>query len=60
MSMRQATAILTNLGLNAETHRSGTVERQFPKAGDLMRIGSSVTIRGKAKSLELVTSEGRN
>tara|TARA_R110002124_G_scaffold287346_1_gene473460 strand:- start:3963 stop:6131 length:2169 start_codon:yes stop_codon:yes gene_type:complete len=60
MSMRQATTILSDLGLNATTYRSGTVERQFPKAGDKMRLGSSVTIRGKAKSLELVTLEDRD
>ena len=59
MSMRQATTILADLGLNAEIYRSGTIERQFPKAGDIMRLGSSVTIRGKAKSLELVTSEDK-
>jgi cell division protein FtsI (penicillin-binding protein 3) len=60
MSMRQATAILADLGLKAETFRSGTVERQFPKAGDLMRLGTKVTIRGKAKSLELVTLEDKD
>lgn len=57
MSMRQATTILSELGLEVESYRSGTVERQFPKAGDMMRLGSKVTIRGKAKPLELVTKE---
>lgn len=60
MSMRQATAILADLGLNASTFRSGTVERQFPAKGERMKVGSSVTIRGKAKLLELVTNEGSN
>ncbi|XWN36131.1 MAG: penicillin-binding transpeptidase domain-containing protein [Balneola sp.] len=60
MSMRQATTILAELGLNVKSYRSGTVERQFPKAGDMMRLGSSVTIRGKAKSLELVAVEDRD
>ena len=60
MSMRQATTILAELGLDVKTYRSGTVERQFPKAGDMMRLGSSVTIRGKAKSLELVAMEDRD
>jgi cell division protein FtsI (penicillin-binding protein 3) len=60
MSMRQATKILSELGLKAESYRSGTIERQFPKAGAMMRIGSEVTIRGKAKSLELVTKEVRD
>ncbi|MEP1150839.1 MAG: penicillin-binding transpeptidase domain-containing protein [Balneola sp.] len=57
MSMRQATSILADLGLSAKAFRSGTIERQFPKAGDVMKVGSSVTIRGKAKSLELVTKK---
>ena len=57
MSMRQATKILSELGLKAASYRSGTIERQFPKAGDMMRLGSAVTIRGKAKPLELVTKK---
>tara|TARA_R100000655_G_scaffold107281_3_gene157504 strand:+ start:47 stop:2185 length:2139 start_codon:yes stop_codon:yes gene_type:complete len=60
MSMRQAITILTKLGLKPETYRSGTIERQFPKAGEFMRLGNSVTIRGKAKSLELVAVEERD
>ena len=58
--MRQAITILTKLGLKPETYRSGTIERQFPKAGEFMRLGNSVTIRGKAKSLELVAVEERD
>ncbi len=57
MSMRNASTLLTELGLKSEIYRSGTVERQFPKAGEMMRIGSTVTIRGKARSLELLTKE---
>ena len=57
MSMRQATKILSELGLKAASYRSGTIERQFPKAGDMMRLGTAVTIRGKAKPLELVTKK---
>ncbi|MEO9884770.1 MAG: penicillin-binding transpeptidase domain-containing protein [Balneola sp.] len=57
MSMRQATNILSELGLKAASYRSGTIERQFPKAGDMMKLGSAVTIRGKAKPLELVTKK---
>ena len=60
MSMRQATNILSELGLQTKSYRSGTVERQFPKAGDMMRLGSQVTIRGKAKPLELVTTEAND
>lgn len=60
MSMRQATSILADLGLSTKAYRSGTIERQFPKAGDVMKVGSSVTIRGKAKSLELVTKKELN
>jgi len=57
MSMRQAAKVLSDLGLRPEIYRSGTVERQFPMKGDLMKVGGKVTIRGKAKPLELITSK---
>lgn len=55
MNMRQASTLLTELGLNAELIGSGTVFAQYPKKGQLLRKGYSVTVRGKAKSLELLT-----
>ncbi len=55
MSMRSASSLLTSLGLKSTMIGSGTVFAQFPKAGELMREGSEVTIRGKARSLEIIT-----
>lgn len=55
MNMRQATTLLAELGLDAELIGSGTVFAQYPKKGQLLRKGYSVTVRGKAKSLELIT-----
>lgn len=59
MSMRNASSLLANLGLKSTMVGSGTVFAQFPKVGELMREGSEVTIRGKAKSLEIITEAGR-
>lgn len=55
MNMRKATALLADLGLNPEIIGSGTVFAQYPKAGELLRKGYTVTLRGKAKSLETLT-----
>lgn len=55
MNMRNATNVLSSLGLKATLIGSGTVFAQFPRAGDKMRIGSQVTIRGRARSLETIT-----
>lgn len=55
MNMRQATNLLTERGLDAEIIGSGTVFAQYPKQGQFLRKGYSVTVRGKAKSLELLT-----
>lgn len=59
MNMRNASNLLTSLGLKASMVGSGTVFAQFPKAGEFMRPGSAVTIRGKARSLEQVTEAGK-
>jgi cell division protein FtsI (penicillin-binding protein 3) len=55
MNMRQATNVLTGRGLETEIIGSGTVFAQYPKKGELLRKGYSVTVRGKAKSLESLT-----
>lgn len=55
MSMRQANTIITERGFNTKMIRSGTVYRQFPRAGDSMKKGRTITIRGKAKSIETLT-----
>ena len=54
MNMRNASNLLTSLGLNSSIMGSGTVFAQFPKAGEFMRKGGDVTIRGRAKSLEQI------
>ena len=58
MSMRQASSLLASLDLDPSMVGSGTVFAQFPKAGELMRKGSQVTIRGKARSLETIIESG--
>ncbi len=60
MSMRNASNLLSSLGLKSSMVGSGTVFAQFPRAGELMRPGSEITIRGKAKSLELISKAGRD
>lgn len=59
MSMRNASNLLASIGLKSSMVGSGTVFAQFPKAGEWMREGSEVTIRGKARSLEIITEAGR-
>ncbi|WP_340103734.1 penicillin-binding transpeptidase domain-containing protein [Rhodohalobacter sp. 8-1] len=55
MNMRGATAVLHNLGLKIERIGSGTIYNQFPLAGEKMRPGRTVVVRGKAQSMENVT-----
>jgi len=55
MNMRQATALLHGLGLKTERIGSGTIYNQFPLAGEKMRPGRTVVVRGKAQSMENVT-----
>lgn len=60
LSMRNASNLLTSLGLKTTMVGSGTVFAQFPREGELMRKGSEVTIRGKARSLENITEAGKD
>jgi len=55
MNMRRATALLNDLGLKVERIGSGTIYNQFPLAGERMRHGRTVVVRGKAQSMENVT-----
>lgn len=50
MSMRQAAHQLQELGLSIHQIGSGTIYNQFPTAGDQMRIGRTVTVRGRIRS----------
>ena len=56
LSMRQATNRLLSAGLDVQTVGSGTVFAQFPKAGERMQAGRTVTVRGKAKSMVVATT----
>lgn len=55
MNMRQATTLLNTLGLDATIIGSGTIFTQFPKAGEKLQKGRAVTVRGRAKSMNLLT-----
>ncbi|HKK25973.1 MAG TPA: PASTA domain-containing protein, partial [Gracilimonas sp.] len=55
MNMRKATNLLTDLGLKTEIIGSGTVFAQYPRTGEWLRKGYTVTLRGKARSLETLT-----
>lgn len=52
MSMRKATQFIASRGYEVKMIGSGTVYTQFPRPGDPMRRGRTVTIRGKSKALE--------
>jgi len=60
LSMRQATNRLLSAGLDIQTVGSGTVFSQFPKAGERMQKGRTVTVRGKAKSMYAATTAGNS
>lgn len=57
MSMRKAMVLLNNRGFDTEMIGSGTIYTQFPRPGDMMKQGRTVTIRGKAKPLESLTAK---
>lgn len=51
-NMRQATTILSEIGLNIQLIGSGTIYTQFPQPGEIMQKGRTVTVRGKARPLQ--------
>lgn len=55
MNMRKAHNLLLDSGLKTELIGSGTVFAQYPKAGASLRKGYTVTVRGKGRSLELIS-----
>jgi cell division protein FtsI (penicillin-binding protein 3) len=55
MSMRNATNTLSALGFNVERIGSGTVFAQFPRKDEVMKLGRTITIRGRSRSLETRT-----
>jgi len=52
LNMRQASALLRKKGLDITMIGSGTIYNQFPLAGELMREGRTVTVRGRARSMQ--------
>ena len=60
MNMRQATTLLLSSGLHIETIGSGTIYSQFPREGDLMRRGRTVTVRGLARPMTEATTLASN
>lgn len=59
-NMRQATYLLKRVGLEIEMEGSGTIYTQFPRAGDLMKQGRAVTVRGKARPFNQQSSIAAN
>ena len=57
MSMRKASLLINSRGFEARLIGSGTVYTQFPRPGDIMQKGRTVTVRGKAKSLETISAK---
>lgn len=55
MSMRNAKNLLSSLGFDVKRVGSGTVYTQFPNQDEHMKIGGTIIIRGKARSLETRT-----
>lgn len=51
LNIRQATKLVLDNGFSLEVEGSGTIYTQFPRAGDLMQKGKTVTVRGRAASM---------
>lgn len=56
MNMRRAADILQSLGLDINMIGSGTIYNQFPNPGELMRLGRTVSVRGKIREFNPSTS----
>lgn len=57
LDMRRASALINGRGFEIKMIGSGTIYTQFPRPGDLMKKGRTITVRGKAKSLEILAGE---
>ncbi|MFH5833911.1 penicillin-binding transpeptidase domain-containing protein [Halalkalibaculum sp. DA3122] len=57
LDMRRAAVMINSRGFNIKMIGSGTVYTQFPRPGDLMKKGRTITVRGKAKSLETLAGK---
>jgi cell division protein FtsI (penicillin-binding protein 3) len=56
MDMRRATTTLLSLGLTVNSIGSGSVRTQFPKPGEWMKPGRTVTIRGSERTETIVSN----
>jgi cell division protein FtsI (penicillin-binding protein 3) len=56
LNMRKAVHEINKAGFEAQLIGSGTVYTQYPRAGDLMRTGFTITVRGKARSMETLNT----
>jgi len=59
LPIRKGVWLLQEAGLKAKIINSGTILGQFPKAGAEMKPGRTVTIRGAAKSMKLLTATSK-
>lgn len=57
MSMRKAMVLINGRGYETKMIGSGTVYTQFPRPGDMMKKGRTITVRGKAKSMETLITK---
>jgi|AntRauTorcE11898_2_1112593.scaffolds.fasta_scaffold03824_3 cell division protein FtsI (penicillin-binding protein 3) len=57
MSMRAALRLINDQGFKTKIIGSGTVATQFPRPGDAMKKGGTITLRGKAKSMEAIAGK---
>ncbi len=57
LDMRRASMLVNSRGFEFKMIGSGTIYTQFPRPGDLMSKGRTITVRGKAKSLETIAGK---
>lgn len=57
MSMRKASQLIAGRGFKIKMIGSGTVNTQYPRAGDQMKQGKTITVRGKSQALKSLVSK---
>lgn len=57
LSMRKASLMLEEAGFKVTIIGSGTVHTQFPAAGNQLRMGNQVTLRGRARDLPTILTQ---
>lgn len=56
MSIRQATTLLMSRGFGIDINGSGTIASQFPRPGEILQQGRTVTVQGKSQSMQQASS----